>query len=73
MKFTRPRKALYYKYDLDYDEKEGEALKKYAIEKFSTDEQAQIEYAIVNILKETLEKEVEDTKKKSKKIKKNKE
>jgi len=57
MRLENERKEEVYAYDIDCTDEERNQLKAFAIEMFAKDEPAQIEYAIVHILKEEVEKE----------------
>lgn len=56
MELENERKEIMYKYDLTCSDQELLALKKIAIERFSVDEAAQLEYAVRSILAETVDK-----------------
>ena len=57
MEFKNEKREEVYKYDLDCTDEEAAALKKLAIKRFSNDEQAQLEYAVVSLLSEFVDKE----------------
>ena len=57
MKLENEKKEVVYKYDIDCSDEEANQLKALAIERFAEDEQAQIEYAIVSLLSELVDKE----------------
>ena len=56
MKLNNERKEEVYKYDLDCSDEEIAQLKTIAVERFAQDEQAQLEYAIVSLLKDVVDK-----------------
>lgn len=65
MKLYNEQKETVYKYKIDCTPEEADQLKKIAVERFSKDEEAQLEYAIVSILEEMVEK-MDDKPKRSK-------
>ena len=61
MEFINKGKETYYKYSVEgYTDEEKETLKRIAIERFAEDEHAQLEYAILSILNETMAKAVKE-------------
>ena len=61
MKLENEKKEAVYKYDLECSDEEAEKLKALAIKRFTEDEQAQIEYAIVSLLSDLVDKEETET------------
>jgi L-fucose mutarotase/ribose pyranase (RbsD/FucU family) len=57
MKLENEKKEVVYKYDIDCSDEEANQLKALAIERFSKDERAQMEYAIVSLLSDLVDKE----------------
>jgi hypothetical protein len=56
MKLNNERKEEVYTYDLDCSDEETTLLTNMAIERFAQDKQAQLEYAIVSLLKDVVDK-----------------
>jgi hypothetical protein len=56
MNLKNERKDTVYKYDIDCSDEELLKLKKLAVERFAKDEQAQVEYAVLTILKDAVDK-----------------
>ena len=56
MQLQNEKKETVYKYDMDCTDEEAVLLKKIAIERFAKDDHAQIEYAVLSILSETVDK-----------------
>ncbi len=56
MKLQNEKKETVYKYDIDCTDQEAALLRKIAIERFAKDEHAQMEYAVLSILSETVDK-----------------
>lgn len=60
MQLKNEKKEHVYKYDLDCTDEEANKLKSIAIERFAKDEKAQLEYAIITLLSDLLEKDEVD-------------
>jgi len=56
MKLNNERKEVVYTYDLDCSDEETTRLTNMAIERFAQDKPAQLEYAIVSLLQDAVDK-----------------
>ena len=55
MKLDNEKKECFYKYDLDLQSEEYKMLKEYGLKHIVNDDDALINYAVVRILKESIE------------------